>query len=366
MKIAVIGGGVIGVSCATQLARGHAEVTLFTDADWASGASGRSLSWLNASGPWPDAYYQLRMAGIARYQQLHHHQGPFDWLKFPGGIFWSDSEEVTAWHKAETAHGYASEFYPSVDAVSAIEPWVNPGASDSPVLFNPGEGWVHLPDLITLLLATFTACGGISRIGCGKVRPVSDDNGQMTGIRLPDGSHEDFDKVLIAGGAETPALLASLGYRLPDGSVLSMLALSEQADSLPERVFNTPRVALRPHPGQALAIDHSWYVDDIQCQADGSYQVSEMITTQLFAEADRILSLPTPLVLAGYKAGPKPVPADGFPVLGAVPGYEGCFVAFTHSGATLALIIGELLSEEILCGTRHPMLADFRPERFHQ
>lgn len=76
MKIAVIGGGVIGVSCATQLARRSAEVTLFTDADWASGASGRSLSWLNASGPWPDTYYQLRMAGIARYQQWGNGSAP--------------------------------------------------------------------------------------------------------------------------------------------------------------------------------------------------------------------------------------------------------------------------------------------------
>lgn len=51
MKIAVIGGGVIGVSCATHLAQAGAAVTLFTDTDWASGASGRSLSWLNASAP---------------------------------------------------------------------------------------------------------------------------------------------------------------------------------------------------------------------------------------------------------------------------------------------------------------------------
>ncbi|HFZ0405365.1 TPA: D-amino-acid oxidase, partial [Klebsiella pneumoniae] len=39
--------------------------------------------------------------------------------------------------------------------------------------------------------------------------------------------------------------------------------------------------------------------------------------------------------------------------------------AFTHSGATLALILGEILAEEMLCGTRHPMLATFRPERYH-
>jgi glycine/D-amino acid oxidase-like deaminating enzyme len=42
----------------------------------------------------------------------------------------------------------------------------------------------------------------------------------------------------------------------------------------------------------------------------------------------------------------------------------GCFVAFTHSGATLGLIAGELLAGEIRTGEPHPLLASFRPDRF--
>lgn len=44
-----------------------------------------------------------------------------------------------------------------------------------------------------------------------------------------------------------------------------------------------------------------------------------------------------------------------------IPGY---YVAFSHSGATLGLIVGELLAYEIATGAEHPMLAKFRPERF--
>ena len=40
------------------------------------------------------------------------------------------------------------------------------------------------------------------------------------------------------------------------------------------------------------------------------------------------------------------------------------YVAFSHSGATLGLIVGELLAQEILSGEPHPMLATFRPRRF--
>jgi glycine/D-amino acid oxidase-like deaminating enzyme len=51
--------------------------------------------------------------------------------------------------------------------------------------------------------------------------------------------------------------------------------------------------------------------------------------------------------MQSYGAGPKPVPGDGNPVLGDVPGVDRLFVAFSHSGATLGLITGELLALSI-------------------
>jgi glycine/D-amino acid oxidase-like deaminating enzyme len=37
---------------------------------------------------------------------------------------------------------------------------------------------------------------------------------------------------------------------------------------------------------------------------------------------------------------------------------------FNHSGATLGLILGELLAYWMAGGAEHPMLAEFRPSRF--
>ena len=62
--------------------------------------------------------------------------------------------------------------------------------------------------------------------------------------------------------------------------------------------------------------------------------------------------------------GYKPIPGDGGPVFGELEKVPRCFVDFTHSGATLGLIAGELLAGEILTGHKHPMLETFRPERF--
>ncbi|MEU8783777.1 FAD-dependent oxidoreductase [Streptomyces sp. NPDC048637] len=60
----------------------------------------------------------------------------------------------------------------------------------------------------------------------------------------------------------------------------------------------------------------------------------------------------------------RPIPADGFPSVGAVPSVPGYNEAVSHSGITLGPVIGRLLASEILNGKRDEMLADFRPERF--
>jgi glycine/D-amino acid oxidase-like deaminating enzyme len=55
------------------------------------------------------------------------------------------------------------------------------------------------------------------------------------------------------------------------------------------------------------------------------------------------------LRMGSYGVGPKPIPGDGDPILGQVPRVKDLFVAFNHSGgATLGLIAGELLADEIL------------------
>ncbi|UNX55430.1 hypothetical protein MF406_03960 [Georgenia sp. TF02-10] len=70
------------------------------------------------------------------------------------------------------------------------------------------------------------------------------------------------------------------------------------------------------------------------------------------------------LTVARIGVGSKPIPGDGEPVVGAVTEIPGLFVLFTHSGATVGLILGELLAEEISTGGPAPVLAPFRIERF--
>jgi glycine/D-amino acid oxidase-like deaminating enzyme len=58
------------------------------------------------------------------------------------------------------------------------------------------------------------------------------------------------------------------------------------------------------------------------------------------------------------------MPLDELPVMGALPGLADLYVAVTHSGVTLAPIIGRLTAEEVLNTSRTEMFAPYRPERF--
>jgi fructosyl amine oxidase (glucosone-forming) len=87
-RVAVVGGGVLGVSTAARLAERGAHVTLFTEDRLASGASGRSLSWLNSSGRRSADYHRLRLLGLVRYRTLLGTDSTAH-LRFDGGLSWA-------------------------------------------------------------------------------------------------------------------------------------------------------------------------------------------------------------------------------------------------------------------------------------
>jgi glycine/D-amino acid oxidase-like deaminating enzyme len=366
MKVAVIGGGVIGVSTAQQLARAGADVILLTDSVLASGASGRSLSWLNSAGMWREPYHRLRMAGIDRYRTLSAHNPGLRWLRFAGGLAWyaeGMGEELRRRHDHEVAHSYDSHLL-TRDQVSAHTPGVNaiaiPGAG---AVWNPGEGWVDLPSLIRFLIKDFLELGGQLVPSAGKCT-VKSNAGSATGIVTGSGELVAADAVVLATGAAAPAMVADLGVTIPDATPVSLLVTSRPVHHPLRAVLNTPRVSVRPTPAGALAIDADWANAHITRAANETYQVPTAIIESLLAEASLVLHAAPELQTARWGIGPKPVPGDGEPVLGRVDDVNGLWVAFTHSGATLGLIAGELLAYEIITGASHPMLVEFNVRRF--
>jgi glycine/D-amino acid oxidase-like deaminating enzyme len=366
MTIAVVGGGVIGVSTAQQLARAGAEVVLVTEGELTSQASGRSLSWLNSAGLRSEYYHRLRMAGIDRYRTLAAAHPGLDWLRFPGGLAWlpeDRADELRRQHEHEQALGYDSHLLTAADVAERV-PGVDLAAVPSAgALWRPGEGWVDLPSLVRFLAGDFISHGGRLVTDAGPARVVTEGR-EVTGVRSERGEHVAADVVVLATGAAVPGMVAELGVTIPDASPNALLVATEPVPHQLTAVLNTPRASLRPRPDSGLSVDADWASTSLTRAHDGNFEIADGVVEELLAEASRVLAGHPPLTPAWCGIGPKPIPGDGEPVLGRIDEVDGLYVAFTHSGATLGLIAGELLAYEVVRGTAHPMLSAFNARRF--
>jgi glycine/D-amino acid oxidase-like deaminating enzyme len=367
-RVAVVGGGILGVSTAAHLAQRGAAVTLLTEHGLSSGATGRSLSWLNSYGPRTPEYHELRLAGLERYRRLATQIDASAWLKFDGGLTWPAAGEVGG-HRAAFEHmqqvGYDAEWLTPAQ-VAERTPGVDITAiPDEGAIFNPGEGWVELPPLVEHLAGQLVRSGGEIRAAAGPARIVV-AGGRVTGVRTAGGEVIGVDAAVLATGADVPATVADLGVKIPDATPIALLVRTPRM-ALPLRaVLNTPRAAVRPTPNGSLYIDSGWSEEEVVTRDDGTYEVRDSTVQGLLREASAVLEGNPVLTAESYGVGPKPIPGDGEPVLGALPEVAGYHVAFTHSGATLGLIAGELLADEIVRGEPSPLLETFRPGRFDQ
>ncbi|MGQ1795683.1 NAD(P)/FAD-dependent oxidoreductase [Kocuria oceani] len=366
-RVVVLGGGILGVSTAVHLLRGGASVVLVTEAELASGATGRSLSWLNSAGARSEPYHRLRTLGVDRYRTLFAQDPDREWLRFDGGLFWDVPGRATTTeerHEHEKSHGYDSMLL-KPEQIDEVTPGIDPAAVEDVAVFNPGEGWVSLPHLVEHLLEEFTERGGELVTRAGRSHLLA-DGGRATGVRTAGGEVHQGDAVVVACGAATPSVLAEHGVVIDNASPVSMLVVTGAVDHGVRTVLNTPRAAVRPNPGSTLAVDHDWYEESIVEQEDGSFTIDEAVVQELLDEASALIEGAPHLAADTWTMGYKPIPGDGEPVFGELERIPGCFVAFTHSGATLGLIGGELLADEVLTGRKHPLLETFRPERFEQ
>ena len=136
-------------------------MTLVTAGSLADGASGRSIAWLNSSGDRSAEYHYLRLLALDRYRTWSaRHPESRSYLRFDGALKWAGADQSFAETFAfERAGGYDAVWVDRAD-VARVAPDVNVDAvAEEGAIFNPGEGWVSLPDLIAALVDEAVAHG---------------------------------------------------------------------------------------------------------------------------------------------------------------------------------------------------------------
>jgi glycine/D-amino acid oxidase-like deaminating enzyme len=140
--------------------------------------------------------------------------------------------------------------------------------------------------------------------------------------------------------------------------------LPDGVDTL-TRLNDRAVIAMRPDgPGRVLIALDVDEVAELQGLPYGPLPVDHPLVGRvmvLAADAAPSLAVAQPVEAI---IAPRPMPADGYPSVGSVPGIPGYYEAITHSGVTLAPLIGRALAAEILGQPPDPLFAPYRPDRF--
>jgi hypothetical protein len=166
--------------------------------------------------------------------------------------------------------------------------------------------------------------------------------GAVTGVRTAAGELLDIDAAVLATGSDVPRTVAQLGVGIPDATPIGLLVRTLPIGTRLRAVLNAPRVYVRPTPSGARVLEGLVRAGG-RPPGGRDLRGREVHGRRLLHEASAVLEGNPALTLESYGAGPKPVPGDGEPMLGALAEVPGYHVAFTHSGATLALIVGSCL-----------------------
>lgn len=341
--VAVVGGGVIGLTTAYILARAGLTVELLDRTDFGTEASWAGAGIIPPGNPARAATPadKLRAIGSARSgplsDELRELTGIDNGYRRCGGIEFlqpHDADVLPLWR----AEGIAFERLPAA-TLRAIEPGLGevPGV---PHLL-PDCAQVRNPRHLRALVA---AC---DRLGV-RLRPHT----PVRGGRRADGrTLETADSqvsarwYVLAAGAWSDDLLAPLGVRLGVHPVRGQIAL-----------FRPPRPVL----SRVLMIGKEYLVP----RADGRVLVGsteepeagfEKVTTAEAVAHLTALGVRTMPALADAAvekawAGLRPGSPDGLPHIGPVPGHDNVLVAAGHGRAGIQLSIGtaELVADLIL------------------
>jgi D-amino-acid dehydrogenase len=407
----VVGGGAVGLSVAEALASRDAHVVVLERDRCGAAASAGNAGWIT-----PSLAIPVPGPGVIG--------ASLRWLVDPSGPLWirpTLSPALLAWiarfisHCSRPAYrrGLAALQRSAALAGPAFDRLAERGVEferhDQPLLypaFDRAElehlwrvagdlrdaGAVHplhrlsaaeVLDLEPALDASVV--GGVIADGERRVRPESFTAAlqralQSSGVRVRQGEqvaalgrdrrgwllHTKVDAVrastvVLAAGVCTARLLAGLGVSVPIVAAKGYSRTYEPDPSGPCRAvyLERPKVAVS-------AFDDGVRVSGTLELGASGLALSARRLAAIAAAAQRAMPLwrmPEP---SRDWAGMRSLSPDGLPLIGAVPGHAGLFVATAHAtlGITLAPATGELLSQLLLDGTHDPLLTAFDPGRF--
>lgn len=337
--VIVVGAGIVGSSIAYHLSQKGFQVTIIDKNQPASAATGSAFGWITAAvhPDAPDAL--LRQIAIQDWHRLEQ--------ELPAlAIHWDGSIKYTT----ESDH-LVGEVTLDQSAVRQLEP--NLLCPPTSARFMAIDGSIDAKEA-TYLLTQHACQYGAVLITETHVSALTQENGKVTGVESSNGPIK-ADYVVLACGTEIPTIADSINPFLP---VLSSPAILLRFNST-EPVVNTLL------SGDDFEVRHARNGDLLAAED----YVANKSLAEIASEAEELikkgLDHTQSISLQHSSIGYRPVPEDGYPIIGFIDQAQTVYVAVMHPAVTCAASIGRLVCEELTMGIEHDIFTTFRPSRFN-
>jgi glycine oxidase len=364
--IAIVGGGVIGLAIARELAqRGVRGVLVIERSNLGAEASSAAAGMLapQAEADSADDFFRLCCQSRDMYpafaRSINEETGIDIELETSGTLYLAfteeDESELAKRYEWQARAGLAVEKL-SAECAKLLEPSVSDSVRAA--LKFPLDTQVENRRLISALATANEALGVRVQTGVS-VDALKLKRNRVAGIETSLG-FIDCHKVVVAAGAWTNQILDE---PLPNPRIEPVRGQMVCFDATPQiarHVIYSPRGYVVPRrQGRLLAgstTEHAGF--DKRVTASGV----QSIVTSALEICPSIAALP----LTSSWAGLRPRAADGLPVLGPCAEIEGVFYATGHyrNGILLTPITGKLLARAIVDEEISPPLQIFSPDRF--
>lgn len=369
-RIAVIGAGVLGLAVAQSLSHRGAQVTVFDKNLPGCGTSQISYAWVNANGKDPARYHELNAAAIDEHKrwQAAHPSSP-QWLLETGTLEWA-SDEATQRQLEQRAAKLSALHYPVVTrdraALLSALPEVRLDPRVQQGWFFPSECLLYPSLFIASLIADLRASGG--QLVCNNEVTTLTESDRDVQLTLASGETWQGDQLVLASGRWAPELMSQCGLELAmtDANRADPVACSFLAQTQPLPVslncnLITPELNVRPDGAGRLMLQAL----DLDQHADPARPASPdgLIGKEMLRRLQRLFRQCEGARIERIATGQRSRPSDGLPALGYISDASRVYLMVSHSGMTLAPLLGRLVAEAMLSGTASPMLSAFAPHR---
>ena len=369
LRIVVAGAGIVGASIAWHLARTGASVTILDRQGPATHASRASFAWINAT--WskqPRVYHALNQAGVARWRLLQPELGvPIRWGGSLEGVAEAGRErEVGARVAQQMAWGEQTKVVEGAD-LAELEPNVD-FTSLRQVIYSALDGATNP------VAATQVFLDAAAKLGAKLAYPCELTGVKMKGGRLASvstsGGDLPADRLVLATGAAADAAKRFADWDLPQRDAPGATAVTVPMPRLVNRVLWMPRVHLHQRDDGRIVLGEEAgpppsHADRLAAHPNDfpTREIALEHANRMLAAAQRFVPDLVKVSFEDVVIGWRPMPVDGYPVLGVSPARKDVYLAVMHSGVTLAPIVGELAAREIVESAAAEPFRDFRPDR---